>query len=380
MIERSLFCEEEHELFRESVKQFIAEEIVPYHEAWEEAGCVPRELWNKAGEMGLLCPDAPEEYGGPGGNFLFNVIVSEELTKTGATGPGFPLQSDIVLPYLVNYGSEAQKQHWIPRMVSGEVVTAIAMSEPDAGSDLQGITTTAVKDGDSYVINGSKTFVTNGQLCDLVILVAKTDRAARAHGTSLFLMEANREGFSRGRNLKKVGLKAQDTSELFLDDVRVPSSALLGQENLGFHYLMQQLPQERLSVAVFAVASAAAALDWTLTYTKERKAFGKPVAKFQNTRFKLAELAAEIQIGQVFVDRCIELHLTGKLDVATAAMAKLWTTEMQWKVIDNCVQFFGGYGYMLEYPIARAWTDARVQRVYAGTSEIMKEIIARSLI
>ncbi len=379
MIPRTLFSEE-HAMYRAMVRRFVDAEVVPHHAAWEKARCVPRAFWQKAGAAGLLCPSAPEAYGGPGGDFLFNVIVGEEFMRVGATGPGFALHNDIAFPYLDHHGTEAQKQRFVPKMVSGDVITALAMSEPDAGSDLQGVRTTAVKAGDGYVINGSKTFITNGQLCDLVIVVAKTDPSAKAHGISLFLVEADRPGFVRGRNLDKIGMKAQDTSELFFEDLHVPADALLGHENAGFMYLMTELAQERLSVASLAVAGAEAALDWTLTYTKERAAFGRPIAKFQNTRFKLAEMAAEIAVGRVFVDRCLELHLQGKLDVPTAAKAKLWATEMQFRVLDECVQLFGGYGYMNEYPIARAWADARVQRIYAGTSEIMKELIARSLI
>jgi len=305
--------------------------------------------------------------------------VIEEIYRLGLTGIGFSLHSDIVAPYLLHYGSEALKQKYLPKMVSGEIVTAIAMTEPGAGSDLQGVKTTAVPDGDEYVINGSKTFITNGFLADLVIVVAKTDPKAGAKGTSLFLVEAGTPGFEKGKRLEKVGMKAQDTSELFFQDVRVPKENLLGQPGMGFAYLMQELPQERLTVAIGAIASAEAALQWTLEYTRERKAFGQAIADFQNTRFKLAEIATEVQIGRVFIDRCLELHLEGKLDVPTAAMAKYWATDLQCKVLDECVQLHGGYGFMWEYPIARAWADARVQRIYAGTNEIMKEIIARSL-
>jgi acyl-CoA dehydrogenase len=311
--------------------------------------------------------------------FLYSTVVIEEVGRLGLTGIGFSLHSDIVAPYILHYGSEAQKQHYLPKLVSGEMVTAIAMTEPGAGSDLQGVKTTALLDGDEYVINGSKTFITNGFLADLVVVVAKTDPKAGAKGTSLFLVEANTPGFSRGKRLEKVGMKAQDTSELFFQDVRVPKENLLGQAGMGFAYLMQELPQERLTVGIGALSSAEAALQWTLDYTRDRKAFGKAVADFQNTRFKLAEMATEIQIGRVFLDRCLELHLQGKLDVPAAAMLKYWSTDLQCKVLDECVQLHGGYGYMWEYPVARAWADARVQRIYAGTNEIMKEIIARSL-
>lgn len=379
MIPRTLF-NDEHDMFRRSVRSFVEQEIVPFHHEWEKAGIVDREIWRKAGAMGMLCPDAPEEYGGPGANYLYNVIVSEELLRVGATGPGFMLHSDIVLPYIAHYGSEAQKQRWIPRMVSGDTVTAIAMTEPGTGSDLQSIRTTAIEDGDSFVLNGSKTFITNGQHADLVIVAAKTDPTLGAAGVSLLLVESSLDGFTKGKNLDKVGLKAQDTSELFFEDVRVPKDALLGPRGAGFMLLMQELVQERLAVAVMAIASAEFAIDWTIKYVKEREAFGRPIAKFQNTRFKLADMAAAMTAGRVFVDRCIELHLDGKLDVPTAAMAKLWTTEKQFEVMDTCLQLHGGYGYMNETPIARAWADARIQRIWAGTSEIMRELVARGIL
>lgn len=378
MIPRTLFSPE-HELFRDSVRRFLEEEAVPFHHQWEKDGHVDRALWNKAGEAGLLCSHIPEAYGGVGADFLYSTVVIEEIGRLGLTGIGFSLHSDIVAPYILHYGSEEQKEKYLPRLVSGELVTAIAMTEPGAGSDLQSVKTTAVLDGDHYVINGSKTFITNGFLADLVIVVAKTDPKAGAKGTSLFLVEADTPGFSKGKRLEKVGMKAQDTSELFFQDVRVPKENLLGQAGMGFAYLMQELPQERLTVGIGALASAEAALKWTLDYTRDRKAFGKAIAEFQNTRFKLAEMATEIQIGRVFVDRCLELHLQRKLDVPTAAMLKYWGTDLQCKVLDECVQLHGGYGFMWEYPVARAWADARVQRIYAGTNEIMKEIIARSL-
>ncbi|MEL6348572.1 MAG: acyl-CoA dehydrogenase family protein [Myxococcota bacterium] len=380
MLPRTLFTEDIHDMYRKTVRSFMEDHVAPHHASWEDAGVVPRELWLHAGEVGILCPDAPEAYGGGGGDFRLNVIVDEELMRIGATGPGFPLHNDITLPYLLHLGTTEQKQRWVPKMVSGEAITAIAMSEPDAGSDLQRIRSTALKDGDDYILNGSKTFITNGQLCDLVIVVAKTDPDAGAHGTSLFLVEADAPGFQRGRNLKKVGLRAQDTSELFFEDVRLPRSALIGEENHGFFYLMQMLAQERLSVGVMGIAAAEAALRWTVDYCKEREAFGRPIARFQNTRFQLAEIATTVQVGRAFIDACIAAHLDGKLDIPTAAMAKLWGSEKQFDVMDGCMQLFGGYGYMLEYPIARAWADARVQRIYAGTSEIMKELISRSVI
>ncbi len=378
MIPRTLFSSE-HELFRESVRKFFEQEAVPFHAQWEKDGHIDRALWNKAGEAGMLCSHIPEEYGGMAADFLYSAVVIEEQARLGLTGVGFSLHSDIVAPYILHYGNEEQKQYYLPKLVSGELVTAIAMTEPGTGSDLQGVKTTAVLDGDEYVINGSKTFITNGWLADLVIVVAKTDAKAGAKGISLFLVDAKTPGFSKGKRLEKVGMKAQDTSELFFQDVRVPKENLLGQAGMGFAYLMQELPQERLTVGIGALASAEAALGWTLEYTRERKAFGKAVADFQNTRFKLAEIATEVQIGRVFLDKCLELHLQGKLDVPTAAMLKYWGTDLQCKVLDECVQLHGGYGYMWEYPVARAWADARVQRIYAGTNEIMKEIIARSL-
>jgi acyl-CoA dehydrogenase len=378
MIPRTLFSPE-HELFRESVRTFLEKDAAPFHGQWEKQGYIDRSLWRKAGEAGMLCSHLPEEYGGLGADFLYSAVVIEEISRLGLTGIGFSLHSDIVAPYILHYGSEALKHKYLPKLIAGEMVTAIAMTEPGAGSDLQGVKTTAVLDGDEYVINGSKTFITNGYLAELVIVVAKTDPKAGAKGTSLFLVEADTPGFDKGKRLEKVGMKAQDTSELFFQDVRVPKENLLGQAGMGFAYLMQELPQERLTVAIGALSSAEAALEWTLEYTRERKAFGKAIADFQNTRFKLAEMATEIQIGRVFVDKCMALHLEGKLDVPTAAMAKYWATDLQCKVLDECVQLHGGYGFMWEYPIARAWADARVQRIYAGTTEIMKEIIARAL-
>jgi acyl-CoA dehydrogenase len=307
-------------------------------------------------------------------------VIDEEIAGAGLSGIGWGLHNDIVAPYIVNYGSELLKKKYLPRMATGELVSAIAMSEPGAGSDLQGIKTSAVRDGDDYVINGSKIFITNGYLSDLVIVVAKTDPAAGAKGTSLLLVEAGMAGFSKGRKLKKVGMKAQDTAELFFDNVRVPAENLLGEEGMGFIYLMQELPQERLSVAVNAIAATESALRLTVDYVKERKAFGKPVSAFQNTQFKLAEMDSEVSAMRVFIDRCIELHLQGKLDIPTAAKTKLLSTDLQCKVIDECVQLHGGYGYMWEYPIARAWADSRVQRIYAGTNEVMKVIISRALL
>ena len=380
MMPRVIF-DAEHEQFRDSVRRYVQGEIGPRAEAWRQAGRVDREAWRKLGEQGYLLMWAPEAYGGLGiDDFRYDQILYEENVRYGEIGFYMQLHSRLVAPYIGHFGSEEQKARFLPRCISGESILAVAMTEPGAGSDLQGVKTTAVLDGDEYVINGSKTFITNGWLADLVIVVAKTDPKAGAKGTSLFLVEANTPGFSKGKRLEKVGMKAQDTSELFFQDVRVPKENLLGQAGMGFAYLMQELPQERLTVGVGALASAEAALQWTLDYTRERKAFGKAVADFQNTRFKLAEMATEIQVGRVFIDRCLELHLQGKLDVPTAAMLKYWTTDLQCKVLDECVQLHGGYGFMWEYPIARAWADARVQRIYAGTNEIMKEIISRSLV
>ena len=379
MIPRTVY-ESEHEMFRDSVRRFLEKEAVPFHGDWEKAGQIDRALWIKAGSQGFLCPTVPEAFGGVGADFRYNAIVDEEVARLGLTGIGFGLHSDIVAPYLIHHGSEYLKEKYLPGMVSGDIVTAIAMTEPAAGSDLQGVKTTAVRDGDHYLINGSKTFITNGQLADMVIVVCKTDPAAGASGTSLFVVDAGVEGFSKGQNLEKIGMKAQDTSELFFQDVRVPQENLLGKAGMGFAYLMQELPQERLSVGVNAVANAEAALEWTTEYVREREAFGKPLAKFQNTRFKLAELATEVSVARTFLDRCLDLHIQGQLDVPTAAQVKLWCTDMQCRVLDECLQLHGGYGYMWEYPIARAWADARVQRIYAGTNEIMKEIIARSLV
>ncbi|WP_097460878.1 acyl-CoA dehydrogenase family protein [Mangrovitalea sediminis] len=379
MISRPLF-DGELDAFRDNVKRFLEQEAAPHHARWEKEGQVSRELWRHAGELGFLCPTMPEEYGGTGADFRYSTVVMEEISRQGLSGIGFSLHSDIVAPYILHYGTEDQKHRYLPKLISGEMVGAIAMTEPGAGSDLQGVKTSAIKQGDHYVLNGSKTFITNGQLADLVIVVAKTDPGEGAKGTSLFLVEASAPGFEKGQNLEKVGMKAQDTSELFFQDVKLPLDSLLGpREGQGFFQLMQELPQERLLVGLTAMAACEAAFEWTLQYVKERKAFGKPILAFQNTRFKLAELKADITAGRTFTDRCLEMHLEKKLDVPTAAMLKQWTTDLQCKVMDECVQLHGGYGYMWEYPIARAWADSRVQRIYAGTNEIMKEIVARSL-
>ncbi len=369
----------DHEQFRTTVRRFIDREIAPHHAQWEKDGVVSREMWRKAGQAGLLLTDIPAEYGGGGADFLTINILTEEMLRGMYTGPGFRVHSDIVARYILHYGSEELKQKWLPPMASGDVVGAIAMTEPGTGSDLQAVRTTAVRDGDDYVITGQKTFITNGQLADLIIVISKTDSSAGAKGVSLILVEADRTGFSRGRNLEKIGLKAQDTSELFFDAVRVPAANRLGDEGRGFAYLMQELPRERLLIGIGAVAAMEAVLDWTLAYTKERKVFGKPIIDFQNSRFKLAKVKTEVKIARVFLDHCTALHMKGELNVPTAAMCKLWLTETYGRVVDTCLQLHGGYGYMWEYPIARAYADARVQRIFGGTSEIMKEIIGRSL-
>ena len=382
MIERTLFSTD-HESFRDSFRRFVDKEIAPFHADWEEQGYVAREVWTKAGENGFLCMTMPEQYGGSEADKLYSVIQMEEIARAGVTGIGFGLHSEIVAPYILHYGTPEQKAKYLPKLASGEMVGAIAMSEPAAGSDLQGVKTTAIQQPDgSYLLNGSKTFITNGWHADLVVVVAKTNPAAGGKGTSLVLVERGMPGFSVGQRLKKVGMKAQDTSELFFDNVKIPAENLLGgvaYENKGFICLMEQLPWERLQIAIGAVASSQAAIDWTMDYVKERKVFGQPVAAFQNTRFKLAEMQTEVQVARVFVDKCCELICQDKLDTATASMAKYWTTDLQCKVMDECVQLFGGYGYMWEYPIARAYADARVQRIYGGTNEIMKEVITRSM-
>ena len=379
MIERTLF-NADHEAFRDSFRKFVEKEIAPHHEAWEEQGYVDRAVWSKAGENGFLCMTLPEAYGGSEADKLYSVVQMEEIARTGFTGIGFGLHSEIVAPYILHYGTEAQKQKYLPLLASGEMVGAIAMSEPAAGSDLQGVKSTAIKQADgSYVLNGSKTFITNGWHADLVIVVAKTDPSAGAKGTSLLLVERGMPGFEKGKRLKKLGMKAQDTSELFFDNVKVPAENLLGGEGKGFICLMEQLPWERLQIAIGAVAAAQAAIDWTVEYTKDRKVFGQAVAAFQNTRYKLAELQTEVQVARVFVDKCCELVAVDKLDTATASMAKYWCSDLQCKVMDECVQLFGGYGYMWEYPITRAYADARVQRIYGGTNEIMKEVISRAM-
>ncbi|MDA2805852.1 acyl-CoA dehydrogenase family protein [Nocardiopsis suaedae] len=378
-MQREIF-EEEHDLFRESVAAFLAREVVPHHGQWERDGIVPREVWTAAGKVGLLGLGVPEEYGGSGvKDYRFNAVVSEEICRAHASGLGFTLQNDVMAPYLVELTTEEQKRRWLPGFSSGELITAIAMTEPGAGSDLQGVRTTAVRDGGDYVLNGQKTFITNGINADLVVVVARTDPDAGAHGISLLAVERGMPGFERGRNLDKIGLKAQDTAELSFTDVRVPAANLLGEEGQGFVHLMERLPQERLSIAVASTAGAEQMLAATIAYCKERTAFGRPISRFQNTRFVLAELATEVDLARTYVDRAITLLNRGELTVEDAAKAKWWCSELANKVMDRCLQLHGGYGYMMEYPVAKAWQDARIQSIFGGTTEIMKEIVGRSL-
>lgn len=378
-MERDIF-EPEHLAFRDTVRKFLARHVLPHHASWEQAGMVERWVWKAAAGQGLLGLQAEEAYGGGGvDDFRFNVILDEEVARSGATGLTFGLQNDIVGPYLYSLATPEQKQRWLPGVCRGETILAIAMSEPDAGSDLQGIKTTAIRDGDQYVLNGTKTFISSGMLADLVVVVARTDPGVGARGLSLLVVERDMDGFERGRKLAKVGLKAMDTAELFFRDVRVPAANRLGAEGKGFGYLMANLPQERLNIAVSAVAAAEAAYETTLQYSKSRTAFGQPIGRFQHSKFTLAEIATEVQVARVFIDHCIGLHVRGELTAVEAAMAKWWTTELHKKVVDTCVQLHGGYGYMLEYPIARAYLDTRVETIFGGTTEIMKEIIGRSL-
>ena len=370
--------DESHELFRDQVRKFFDKELHPNLDRWEQEEIVDRDFWSACGEAGLLCPTMPEEYSGLGLDFSYNAVIDEELAYAGSSA-GITLQSDITANYFLAYGSEEQKQNWIPKLVSGEVVTAIAMTEPGTGSDLQSVKTTAKKDGNHYVINGSKTYITNGQNADVVIVVAKTDPTEGAKGVSLILVEADREGFARGRNLDKIGQHSADTSELFFNDVRVPITNCLGEEGRGFIYLMSQLPQERLSIAIGAQAGAQRAFDEAVSFTKDRKAFGQRIFDFQNTRFTLADLSAQLQVGWAHIDWALSKHLRGALTADEGSAAKLWHTELQWRCCDAALQLHGGAGYMNEYPIARMWRDARVQRIYGGTSEIMKEVIGRSI-
>lgn len=378
MLVREIFSPE-HEMFRELARKFFAREIVPHHRAWEKAGVAPRSIWKKAGEAGLLCVAQPAEYGGVGADRLASAVLIEEQAYLGLSGPGFSTHSDIVAPYILNYGSEEQKQRWLPAMASGDMIGAIVLTEPSAGSDLRSIRTTAIRDGDELVLNGQKTFITNGQCADLLLVAAKSSQVTGTKDLTLVVVEAARQGVTRGKNFEKIGMKAQDTCELFFDNVRIPAANILGEEGKGFPLLARELAWERLQIAIGAVATSTAALAWTRDYTRERKAFGTPIADFQNTRFRLAEIKTEIEIAQVFVDRCLREVNEGRLDVTVAAMAKYWCTELMGRVIDQCLQLHGGYGYMWEYPIARAFADARVHRIYGGSNEIMRELIARTL-
>jgi alkylation response protein AidB-like acyl-CoA dehydrogenase len=380
-VRRTLF-DDEHELFRDSVRRFIAAELAPHNEAWERAGIVDRDMFRSAGTHGFLGMGVPTEYGGGGvDDFRYNLVIGEEVQRAGinAAGLGWTLHNDICLPYFLSLCDEEQKARWLPGICSGELITAIAMTEPGIGSDLASMATTAVRDGDHYVVNGSKTFITNGINSDLVVTAVKTDPSERHRGMSLVVVERGMDGFERGRNLDKIGMHAQDTAELFFTDVRVPLANRLGGEGEGFRYLVTNLPQERLSIAATGVAAARAAFEQTLAYVRERQAFGQPVGAFQNTRFRMAEMATEIELGQTFVDRCVLALNAGELTAEEASMAKWWCTELQGRVADACVQFHGGYGYMTEFPVARAYADARVTRIYGGTTEIMKEIIGRNL-
>ncbi len=369
---------EEHNIFRQAVRKFFEKEVIPYVEEWEEAGIVPRSIWKKMGDQGFLCMDVPEKYGGMGADFLYSVIMSEELVRTGHSGLAAALHSDIVVPYITAFASEEIKHKYLPGCVSGEIITAIAMTEPNAGSDLAGMKTTAVEDGDHLVINGQKTFISNGILCDLLVLAAKDPAESDPHrAVNLYVVEAGTPGFEKGRKLKKIGWHSQDTAELYFADCRIPKQNLLGERGSGFLMLMQKLQQERLMVALGAVPAAERILEMTIKYCRERTAFGRPLSKFQNTQFKLVEMATEIKLGRTFLDKLVMDHIEGKNIVVEVSMAKYWTTEMAMRVADGCLQLHGGYGYCEEYPIARAWRDLRVMQIFAGTNEIMKGIAAK---
>jgi acyl-CoA dehydrogenase len=370
---------EEHEIFREQVRRFVQNEVAPHHDRWEREGKVDRDLWRKAGAQGLLCPDLPDELGGPGGDVLHGVIVIEEMAREGFSGPGFFIHSEMVAPYLVHFGTPAQRRRWLPGMVSGEVVGAIAMTEPAAGSDLRGMRTTATRAGDRWVLRGQKVFISNGQLADLAVVAAKTDPRDR-DSVTLFLVDTHSPGFRRGRNLDKIGVHAQDTSELFFDDVEIPDDCVLGRPGEGFRQLMRGLARERLAIAVSCQSKAEAALRWTVDYVCQREVFGAALSSLQSTRFRLAELQTEAAVGRTFVDDALDRYAAGTLDATRAAMAKLWVTEMLGRVVDACLQMHGGWGYMREYPIARAFVDARIERILGGSNEIMKEIIARAVV
>jgi len=378
MIERTLFTPE-HEMWRETVRRFMEKEVVPFHEQWEKDGIVPREVWLKAGEAGMLCCTVPQEYGGLGLDYLFDVIVFEEMWRVGASGPGFLIHVDLVATYILSFGSEEQKRHWLPKMVRGEAIGSLGMTEPHAGSDLKAIRTRAERDGDDFVINGQKVFISNGQMCDVLVLATKTDSSAGAKGTTLFLVDTNLPGFKRGRNLDKLGMKAQDTSELFFDNLRLPATAMLGSEGQGFALMMTKLPQERLAQAVRSATVTETVIEWTADYTAERKAFDQTIADFQNTQFVLADLKARAVMARVFTDKCIELFMQDKLDPVDAAMLKMVTSELHCEAVDKCLQLFGGWGYMWEYPITRAYADARIVKIAGGSIEVMKTIISREM-
>ncbi|WP_420390354.1 acyl-CoA dehydrogenase family protein [Marinobacter sp.] len=379
MFKRSLF-NQEHEMFRDTVRKFIDKEIAPYHYQWESDGVVPRDLWLKAGEAGMLCCTVPEQYGGLELDYLFDVVVFEEMARSGFTGPGFLIHCDLVATYIKSFGTEEQKQQWLPKMVSGEAIGSLGMTEPHAGSDLRNIRTRAVRDGDDYVINGQKVFISNGQLCDVLVLATKTDAADRNNGITLFLVDTSLPGFHRGQNLDKLGMKAQDTSELFFEDLRVPANCMLGEEGKGFDLMMTKLSQERLAQAIRSATVAEHLIDITVDYTSDRAAFGKTIADFQNTQFKIAELKTDAVIGRVFTDECIKKFMDGELDQVDAAMAKMWLSNLHCRVADECLQLFGGWGYMWEYPISRAFADARIVKIAGGSIEIMKHIIGRHVI
>jgi acyl-CoA dehydrogenase len=380
LLERKVYASEEHKMMQTMIQEFIANEVLDQQDEWEKNGMVSRGIWKRAGELGLLCIDIPEAYGGGGLDFTFNALCIEEFSKKGITGPGFSLHSDIIAPYLLNYGTEVQKQKYLPLMAKGELITAIGMTEPNCGSDLKALRTTAVDKGDHYLVNGQKTFITNGFMCDMAIVAVKTNPNTEEEGVSLLIMESAMEGFNKGVPLKKIGMKSQDTAELFFDNVRVPKENRLGDEKMGFKIMMKELARERLTVGIMAVATAEGAIESTVEYTSQRTAFKTPIAGFQNTQFKLAECTTQMQIHQAFLDRCIELLVDHKLTSESASMIKYSATDMCGHVVDECLQLFGGYGYMWDYPIARMYADNRVARIYAGTNEIMKILIARGLL
>ncbi|MFA5538274.1 MAG: acyl-CoA dehydrogenase family protein [Gemmobacter sp.] len=378
ILKREIFSEY-HEMFRDTARRFFETEVAPFHADWEKTGVAPRSVWKKAGEMGLLCVTLPEEYGAAGADRLASAILIEEQARLGLSGPGFSTHSDIVAPYILNYGTEEQKARWLPGMVTGDLIGAIVLTEPGAGSDLRSIRTNFHSDGDEIVLNGQKTFITNGQCADLLVVAAKSGDASATKDLTLVVVEADLPGVSRGQNFHKIGMKAQDTCELYFDNVRLPAGNILGEEGKGFPLLSKELAWERLQIAIGAVATSAAALEWTRDYVRERKAFGTPISEFQNTRFRLAEIKTEVEIAQVFIDRCLSEVNEERLDLTVAAMAKYWCTELMGRSLDQCLQLHGGYGYIWEYPIARAWADARVHRIYGGSNEIMRELVARKL-